>query len=152
MIVKIFLERGARIPEKATPYSACYDVYAYLPFDREIILEPGDWFAVPTGLYLEIPEGYFISVRPRSGLANKYGVTLLNSPGTIDSDYRGELKIILINFGKEPYIIKNHDRIAQILLEKEHPLEWEILINKKDLNSTERNEGGFGSTGGFLLT
>jgi len=145
--IKVFAEKGAFLPEKATPSSACYDVRAYLPFDEEIILEPGDWFAVPTGLYFEIPEGYFISVRPRSGLANKYGITLLNSPGTIDSDYRGELKIILINLGKEKYIIRHKERIAQILLEKEIPLKWVEVSTKTSLNPSFRNEGGFGSTG-----
>lgn len=145
--VKIYVERGARLPEKATPSSACLDVRAFLPGDQEIILEPGDWFSIPTGLYFEIPEGYFISVRPRSGLADKYGITLLNSPGTIDSDYRGELKIILINLGKKTFIIKNNDRIAQILLEKEIPFRWNEVKTKQELKETIRNEGGFGSTG-----
>lgn len=145
--VKVYVERGARLPEKATPSSACLDVRAFLPNDQEIILEPGDWFSIPTGLYFEIPEGYFISVRPRSGLADKYGITLLNSPGTIDSDYRGELKIILINLGKKTFIIKNNDRIAQILLEKEIPFQWNEVKTKQELKETIRNEGGFGSTG-----
>lgn len=144
--IKVYTEKGARLPEKATEHSACYDVRAFLPFDQEIILEHGDWFAVPTGLYFQIPEGYFISVRPRSGLANQYGVTLLNSPGTIDSDYRGELKIIMINFGKNPYTIRHNDRIAQILLEKEIPIQF-TSIDKKDLTLTKRNDNGFGSTG-----
>jgi dUTP pyrophosphatase len=145
--VKIYAERGARLPEKATPSSACYDVRAFLPFDQEIILEPGDWFAVPTGLYFEIPPGYFISVRPRSGLAYKHGITLLNTPGTIDSDYRGEFKVILINLGKETFIVRHNERIAQILLEKEYPITWKEVERKDLLNSTIRNEGGFGSTG-----
>ncbi len=145
--VKIYVERGARLPEKATPLSACYDIRAYLPFNQEIILEPGDWYSVPTGLYFEIPEGYFISVRPRSGLADKYGITLLNSPGTIDSDYRGELKVILINFGKNTFIVRNNDRIAQIMLEKEIPIKWQEVKSRAELNSTLRNDGGFGSTG-----
>ncbi|GIX42920.1 MAG: deoxyuridine 5'-triphosphate nucleotidohydrolase [Leptospiraceae bacterium] len=145
--VKIYVEKGARLPEKATPSSACYDVRAFLPFDKEIILEPGDWFAVPTGLYFEIPEGYFISVRPRSGLANKYGITLLNSPGTIDADYRGEFKVILINLGKDTYIVRHNDRIAQILIEKEIPFEWKEVSSRSQLDPSLRNEGGFGSTG-----
>lgn len=145
--VKVYVERGAKLPEKATPSSACLDVRAFLPFDQEIILEPGDWYSVPTGLYFEIPEGYFLSVRPRSGLAEKYGITLLNSPGTIDSDYRGELKIILVNFGKKTFIVKNHDRIAQILLEKEIPFQWKEVQSRKEFSFTIRNDGGFGSTG-----
>ncbi len=144
--VKVYCEKGARLPEKATEQSACYDVRAFLPFDQEIILEHGDWFAVPTGLYFQIPEGFFISVRPRSGLAYQYGVTLLNSPGTIDCDYRGELKIILINFGKSTFTIRHNDRIAQILLEKEVPVHF-ISVDKKDLTLTKRNDKGFGSTG-----
>ncbi len=145
--IKIYPEKGARLPEKSTPFSAGYDIRAFLPDNEEIILEPGDWFAVPTGLYFEIPEGYFISVRPRSGLANKHGITVLNNPGTIDADYRGELKIILINLGKKTYTIKHNERIAQILLEKEIPIYWEMVNSKMDLNPTLRNEGGFGSTG-----
>ncbi|MCS7205654.1 MAG: dUTP diphosphatase [Leptospiraceae bacterium] len=147
MKIKVFCEKGARLPEKATSAAAAYDVRAFLPFDQEIILEPGDWFSVPTGLYFEIPQGYFLSVRPRSGLANQYGVTLLNSPGTIDSDYRGELKIIMINLGKQTFRIRNHERIAQIIVEKEIPFKWEVVSRKSDLSPSIRGEGGFGSTG-----
>lgn len=144
--IKIYAEKGARLPEKATEKSAGYDVRAFLPFDQEIILEKGDWFSIPTGLYFEIPEGYFISVRPRSGLASKYGITLLNSPGTIDSDYRGELKIILINLGRSAFTIRHNDRIAQIILEKEYPIQW-LPVSAHELSITIRNQNGFGSTG-----
>ncbi|MFN3603814.1 MAG: dUTP diphosphatase [Leptonema sp. (in: bacteria)] len=144
--IKIHTDKGARLPEKATEHSACYDVRAYLPYDQEIILEKGDWFPVPTGLYFEIPPGYFISIRPRSGLANQYGITLLNSPATIDSDYRGELKIILINLGKNTFMIRHNERIAQIQLEKEIAIDW-IPTPKEHFSPTTRNEGGLGSTG-----
>lgn len=145
--VKIYCKKGARLPEKSTSGSACYDVRAFLPPDQEIILEPGDRFAVPTGLYFSIPEGYFLSVRPRSGLANDFGVTVLNSPGTVDSDYRGELKILLINLGEKTFRIRNNDKIAQILLEREIPVSWDVVDTKEELGITERGEGGFGSTG-----
>lgn len=144
--VKIHAIRGAQLPDKASRGAAGYDVRAFLPPDTEIVLEPGDRFAVPTGLYLSIPEGYFITVRPRSGLAIKDGLTLVNSPGTIDSDYRGELKILMINLGNKPVTIRSQDRIAQLLLEREIPFQWEETP-LEDLDPTERGEGGFGSTG-----
>lgn len=99
---------------------------------------------VPTGLYFEIPAGYEIQVRPRSGLAAKHGITVLNSPGTIDADYRGELKVILVNLSSEPFVIENGERIAQIVLAAHAHIEWE---EASALSDSERGEGGFGSTG-----
>lgn len=146
MQVAVYAERGVRLPEKATVGSAAYDVRAFLPIDTQVLLRPGDQFAVPTGLYFAIPSGYVISLRPRSGLAAKHGVTLINSPATIDSDYRGELKVLMINHGKEPFVIQNHDRIAQLMLEQTIPVEWQS-VSKEELGITDRSSGGFGSTG-----
>lgn len=144
--VKIHAMRGAQLPDKASEGAAGYDVRAFLPPDTEIVLEPGDRFAVPTGLYFSIPKGYFITVRPRSGLAIRDGVTLVNSPGTIDSDYRGELKVLMINLGQKAVTIRSQDRIAQLLLERETPIAWEETL-LEDLDPTRRGAGGFGSTG-----
>ena len=109
-----------------------------------LVIESGKTALIPTGLFFEIPEGYEIQVRPRSGLAAKYGITVLNTPGTIDSDYRGELKIILINHGKESFTINNGDRIAQIVVS---PVIQAQFIQVQDINQTERGSGGFGHTG-----
>lgn len=109
-----------------------------------LILEPGAWAAVPTGLALEIPLGFEIQVRPRSGLALKYGVTVLNAPGTIDADYRGELKVLLVNHGKTPYKVEPGDRIAQLVVGELVPA---IVVEAEALGASVRGEGGFGSTG-----
>lgn len=145
--VRIFYEKGAIIPTKATIGSACYDVSAYIPDNKKVILKPGEIRMVRTGLYFEIPKGYFISFRSRSGLVSKYGVVILNSPGTIDSDYRGEVQFILANFGKKKFEIKNGVRLGQLLLEKEVPFVWDLVSSKEELTKTLRNESGFGSTG-----
>lgn len=99
---------------------------------------------VPTGLYVELPEGYEMQIRPRSGLAAKHGITVLNSPGTIDADYRGEIKVILVNLSNEPFIIEGGERIAQMVVARHEQVEWESV---EVLGSTERGAGGFGSTG-----
>ena len=112
--------------------------------DEDLVIKSGEIELVPTGIFLEIPEGYEGQVRARSGLALKYGISLPNGIGTIDSDYRGELKVILINHGKEDFVIKNGDRIAQIVFIKYEKAELEIVESIED---TERSEGGFGSTG-----
>lgn len=147
MPVRIHVARGARLPEKATEGSAAFDVRALLPIDEQIVLEPFDRFAVPTGLTLEIPRGHFLSVRPRSGLAIRSGVTLVNAPGTIDSDYRGELMVLMINLGSDPFIIKTGDRIAQVLLESEQSINWQPVDQREELDPSARGTGGFGSTG-----
>lgn len=118
------------------------DIEAYI--EKEIVLQPGERALVPTGIRLEIPEGYEAQVRPRSGLAVNHGVTLVNSPGTIDADYRGEVKIIMINLGQQPFSIHNGDRIAQIVFS---PVIHAEFYQNVRISTTERGEGGFGSTG-----
>ncbi len=111
---------------------------------EDILLSPLKRVIIPTGIYLEIPEGFEAQVRPRSGLAAKYGITVLNTPGTIDSDYRGEVKIILINLGDKDFIIKDGDRIAQMIIT---PVIQGNFIKESELTETNRGDGGFGSTG-----
>ena len=146
-IVKVYRKAGARLPSRATEGSAGYDVYARLEPDTYLLIQPHDRMAVPTGLYFEIPPEHCISLRPRSGFALKKGITLLNSPATIDSDYRGELQVLLINHGREPVRIEHGDRIAQLLIERVHPIDWEEVGSVSGLDSTPRGGGGFGSTG-----
>ena len=145
--VKLHLASGARAPERATAGAACYDICALLPSDTYVEIPVGERMLIPTGLFFEIPEGHFITLRPRSGLAFRNGITLLNSPATIDSDYRGELQVILINLGKKTFRVNSGDKIAQLLLEKCEIPEWEIVTDLDDLNDSERGAGGFGSTG-----
>ncbi len=130
------------LPHYATEGSSGMDVRAAI--DDELVLEAGKVDMIPTNLIVEIPEGFEIQVRPRSGLAAKHGIGLLNSPGTIDSDYRGEVKIILFNFSKEDFVIKRSDRIAQLILSKFYRAE---LNQTENLSSSSRGEGGFGHTG-----
>jgi len=130
------------LPHYATPGSAGMDIRAAIKDD--VILEPGKVELIPTDISVEIPLGYEIQVRPRSGLAAKNSIGILNSPGTIDSDYRGELKIILMNFGKEDFKISKGDRIAQLIVSKVYTAKIEEV---DDLNSSHRGEGGFGHTG-----
>ncbi len=141
-MIRIKAEKGARIPHYATEGAAGADVSAYL--DSPVILRPGEYKAIPTGLSMEIPEGYEVQVRPRSGLALKHGITVLNAPGTIDSDYRGEVKVLLINHSSEAFTINNGDRIAQIVVARNYRLPFE---EADDLSDSARGEGGFGSTG-----
>lgn len=130
------------MPAYSTLLSAGMDVRAEL--SESITLEPMQRVIVPTGLYFEIPAGYEIQVRPRSGLAAKHGITVLNSPGTIDADYRGELKVILVNLSSEPFVIESGERIAQIVLAEHAHIEW---LETSELSDSERGDGGFGSTG-----
>jgi len=130
------------IPVYATSGSAGLDVRAAI--EKEIIIEPSGIELVPTNLSVEIPVGYEIQVRPRSGLAANHGIGILNSPGTIDSDYRGEIKIIMINLGKKKFTIKCGDRIAQLVVSKVYTAN---LIQSDDLNHSQRGKGGFGHTG-----
>lgn len=130
------------LPAFETPNSAGMDVRAAV--EEPMIMKSSEWVLVPTGLKMAIPEGYEVQVRPRSGLAFKHGVTVLNAPGTIDADYRGELKILLINNGKDDFLIQRGDRIAQLIVAKIHQPE---VIEVQELSSTQRGEGGFGSTG-----
>ncbi len=125
-----------------TQGSSGMDLFASL--DEEITLQPGERRMVPTGISLALPKGYEGQIRPRSGLAIQKGITILNTPGTIDSDYRGEIKVLLINLGSEPYTIKNGDRIAQMVIS---PVSQAILVEVQELPPTGRQEGGFGHTG-----
>ncbi len=142
MKVKIINRSLNPLPEYATPLAAGMDVRA--DNAEPIKLKPLERALVPTGLYLEIPAGYEVQVRPRSGLAIKKGITVLNSPGTVDADYRGELRVILVNLGNEDFIVERGERIAQIVLAAHGRMEWEEV---ETLEETLRGEGGFGSTG-----
>ena len=142
MKLKIINKSKNENPSYATSGASGMDLRANL--DEDLVIKSGEIELVPTGIFVEIPEGYEGQVRARSGLALKYGISLPNGIGTIDSDYRGELKVILINHGKEDFVIKNGDRIAQIVFIKYEKAELEIVESLKD---TERSEGGFGSTG-----
>lgn len=142
MKVKIVNRSQWPLPQYATPQSAGVDLRADI--SEEIVLEPLGRTMVPTGLYLEIPAGYEAQVRPRSGLAAKRGVTVLNSPGTIDADYRGEVRVILVNLSSEPFTIVPGERVAQMVFARHEQVEWEQV---ETLEESERGAGGFGSTG-----
>lgn len=142
MKVNIINKSSNELPVYETSASAGLDLHAFLP--EKIVIRPLERMLVKTGLFLEIPVGYEAQVRPRSGLALKNGITVLNSPGTIDSDYRGEIGVILINLSQEDFEIQSGDRIAQLIFAKVEQAEW----NQSDeLSQTARGEGGFGSTG-----
>lgn len=145
--IKIFIERvaGAEdipLPDYMTEGSSGMDLYASV--DNEIVIQPGEIALVPTGIKVELPKNYEAQIRARSGMALKYGITVLNSPGTIDSDYRGEIKVILINLGKKEFTVYRKMRIAQIIISKIWKAE---MIEVKALNNTIRGDGGFGHTG-----
>ena len=142
MTVKVINKSSNPLPAYATPLAAGLDVRA--DNAEPIVLKPQERTMVPTGLYLEIPAGYEVQVRPRSGLAAKRGVTVLNAPGTIDADYRGEVCVILVNLGTEPFVIERGERIAQLVLARHEVIEWE---ESEELAASERGAGGFGSTG-----
>lgn len=143
MKVKIINKSNNPLPAYATAGSAGLDIHANI-IEEKITLLPFDRKLIPTGLYLELPNGYEAQIRPRSGLALKKGITLPNTPATIDSDYRGELKIILINLSNENQTIQHGDRIAQMVIKSYEKI---ILEETKSLSSTNRNEGGFGHSG-----
>lgn len=140
--VKILNESPNALPEYATSGSAGMDIRANL--SEDLVIQPGERVLVPTGLFIELPDGYEAQIRPRSGLAIKQGITCLNSPGTIDSDYRGEIRVILINHSQEEQRLHHGDRIAQMVVQKYERVKWKPVKNVK---ATERNEGGFGHTG-----
>jgi dUTP pyrophosphatase len=133
---------GLELPSYASSGAAGADLRAAV--DSKVVIAPGGRIAVPTGLILEIPSGWEGQVRPRSGLAIRHGLTVVNAPGTIDSDYRGELKVLLVNLGAEAVAIHRGDRIAQLVMA---PAPQSIFIETDDLDSTDRGDGGFGSTG-----
>ena len=140
--VKIINQSNNQLPEYATKGSAGMDIRANL--FSPVVLLPLERQMIPTGLFIQLPDGYEGQVRPRSGLANKQGITCLNSPGTVDSDYRGELKVILINLSDQQQIINHGDRIAQLVIAKVEKVNWELV---QQLNLTDRGNGGFGHTG-----
>lgn len=138
-VIRVVIQNG-KIPEYQSAHASGADAFAA----TDATIEPGAVALVPTGLYFEIPKGYEVQVRPRSGLALKHGVTVLNAPGTIDSDYRGEVKIILVNHGKLAFHIKKGDRIAQLVA---HKVERMTFEKAEKLDESQRGHGGFGSTG-----
>lgn len=142
MKVRIVNRSRNALPLYQTPLSAGMDVRANL--EQSVTLAPLGRAMIPTGLYVELPEGYEMQVRPRSGLAAKHGITVLNSPGTIDADYRGEIRIILVNLSGEAFTIEPGERIAQLVVARHEQVEWEPV---EELGTTERGAGGFGSTG-----
>lgn len=142
MKVKVINRSPFPLPEYATPLSAGLDLKAAI--QESIVLLPLQRALIPTGLFIALPEGYEAQVRPRSGLAAKHGITVLNSPGTIDADYRGEVKVILVNLSDEPFTIVPGERIAQLVAARFEQVEWEL---SESLDETSRGEGGFGSTG-----
>src|SRR5436190_20246528 len=140
--IKIVNTSSNPLPEYATKGSSGMDIRASL--DIPLILQPLERNLIPTGLFVEIPQGYEVQIRPRSGLAIKQGITCLNTPGTIDADYRGEIKVILINLSQQEQVIQHGDRIAQMVVQKVEQAVWRTV---EELETTERNEGGFGHTG-----
>lgn len=142
VLVKCVVSPDAKLPEYKTEGAAGADICACV--SEPVVISSGKFAMIPTGLFFEIPFGYEVQIRPRSGLAAKNGVTVLNTPGTIDSDYRGELKIILINLGTEDFVVNNGDRIAQMVISPVQQANFEIVDS---LSETQRGSGGFGSTG-----
>ena len=142
MEVKIVNKSRHRLPEYQTALSAGMDLKANT--SEPIVLNPMQRELIPTGIYIQLPEGYEAQIRPRSGLAAKYGITVANAPGTIDADYIGEIKVILINLSKEKFVINPGERIAQMVISKYEKIEWNEV---SELEKTDRGEGGFGSTG-----
>ena len=140
--VKIVNNGTQQLPEYATPQSAGMDLRANI--DKPILLKSLDRILIPTGLHISLPEGYEAQIRPRSGLAIKKGITCLNTPGTIDADYRGDVGVILVNLSREDFVVQPGERIAQMIIGKFEQAEWEVVEN---LDETERGEGGFGHTG-----
>lgn len=143
--IKIVNLSGHAIPTCQTPQSAGMDLHAHL--ETEMLLGAGERMLIPTGLCIELPTGFEAQVRPRSGLAFNHGITVLNSPGTIDSDYRGEIKVLLINHGSATFSIHNGDRIAQLIVAEYSTVHW---LETSSLSDTERGQGGYGSTGKTL--
>ncbi|MDU1890136.1 MAG: dUTP diphosphatase [Dysgonomonas sp.] len=142
MEIKIINKSHHPLPEYATPYSAGVDLRASI--DTPVKLAPLERTLIPTGLYIELPQGYEAQIRPRSGLALKHGITVLNSPGTIDADYRGEIRVILVNLSNEEFVINDGERICQMVIAEHSQVRW---IETETINETERGAGGFGHTG-----
>jgi dUTP pyrophosphatase len=141
-INKLSGNEDIKLPEKMSRLASGYDLYAAVK--EEVDLQPGERKLIPTGYAIAMPEGLEAQIRPRSGLALKHGITCLNSPGTVDADYRGEIKVLLINLGTEPFTIVRNERIAQMVFQEVPDIEWEIV---DELSETVRGSGGFGHTG-----
>jgi dUTP pyrophosphatase len=142
MIINVINKSKHPLPEYATALSAGLDLKANL--DTPVALKPLQRQLVPTGLFIELPAGYEAQIRPRSGLAFKNGVTVLNSPGTIDADYRGEVKVLLVNLSDTEFVVNDGERIAQMVIAKHEQISWQVV---NELQDSERGAGGFGSTG-----
>lgn len=140
--IKIINNSSNELPQFGTEHAAGVDLRANLA--ESVIIKPFERVLVPTGLFIELPEGFEAQIRPRSGLAIKHGISVLNSPGTIDADYRGEIKVILINLSNEKFVVQNGDRICQMVINKYERFEWNLV---EELTETERGAGGFGHTG-----
>jgi dUTP pyrophosphatase len=142
MQINIINKSEHPLPAYETAHAAGMDLRANIT--ETVVLAPMQRILIPTGLYIELPVGYEAQIRPRSGLAFKHGLTVLNSPGTIDADYRGEIKVLLINLGSEPFEIKHGERIAQMIIAKHETANWQVV---EQLSETTRGAGGYGSTG-----
>lgn len=142
MQIKIINTSSHQLPAYETAHAAGMDLRANI--EEQIIIKPLQRFLIPTGLFIELPVGYEAQIRPRSGLAYKHGVTVLNSPGTIDADYRGELKVLLVNLSDTDFVVNNGERIAQMVIAKHETVVWE---SAEELSSTDRGAGGYGHTG-----
>lgn len=140
--VKIINKSNNPLPQYSTPYSAGMDLRANL--EEAVTLQPLERTLIPTGLFIELPEGYECQIRPRSGLALKHGISVLNSPGTVDADYRGEIGVILVNLSNEPFTVNPGERICQMVVARHSTVEWECV---EQLAESERSSGGFGHTG-----
>ena len=141
--VKVFNNSNNELPKYETPGAAGLDLKSAIDY----ILYPGEFRMIPTNIHIKLPDGYEAQVRPRSGLAAKYGISVCNTPGTIDADYTGQIGVILINHGKDQFVIKEGDRIAQMVINKVEQLNWIPVDNLEALGETERGQKGFGSTG-----
>ncbi len=142
MLLKIVNKSSNPLPKYETKFSAGMDLRANL--ESPIVLKPLERILIPTGLFIELPEGYEAQIRPRSGMAFKHGISVLNTPGTIDTDYRGEIKIILVNLSNQEFTVNHGDRVAQMIISK---FEQPELVEVQELTDTDRGEGGFGHTG-----
>jgi dUTP pyrophosphatase len=142
IVIKVVNSSKNKLPAYETDLAAGMDLRANL--ESPVDIQTGKRVLIPTGLMIELPEGYEAQIRPRSGLALKYGITVLNSPGTIDADYRGEIKVLLINHGEETFTINDGERIAQMIISKHERADWEVTTS---LTETKRGSGGYGSTG-----
>jgi dUTP pyrophosphatase len=142
MNINIINKSKHALPQYETAHAAGMDLRAFI--ETEIIIKPLQRTLVPTGLYIELPIGFEAQIRPRSGLAYKHGISIVNSPGTIDADYRGELKVLLVNLSDTDFVINNGDRIAQMVIAKHETVEWNVV---EELNDTARGAGGYGHTG-----